>query len=241
MLECHDLEVSYGRLVALRDASLRVEGRQVVSIVGANGAGKTTLLRTISGLERPRRGRITFEGEDITRWEPASIVRLGISHVPSGRQVFGNMTVLDNLRLGAYIRTGERRALPGVARDVEAMLELFPALRTRARQAARTLSGGEQQMLAIGRALMARPRLLLLDEPSLGLAPQVLEGIFVVLQRLNRDEGLSILLVEQNAHLALDFATHAYVLETGRIVQSGPTAQLKASDAIARIYLGVTT
>lgn len=239
MLECDTIEVAYGRVVALCDVSLRVEQAQVVSILGANGAGKTTLLRAISGLERPRRGRVIFEDRDITRWEPAAIVRCGVSHVPSGRQLFGNMTVMDNLRLGAYIRTGDRRAAADVARDVEAILELFPSLRARARQTARSLSGGEQQMLAIGRGLMARPRLLLLDEPSLGLAPRALDGILSALQRLNREHGLAILLVEQNAHLALDFATYAYVLQTGRIVQRGPTAELKGSDAIVRIYLGL--
>jgi branched-chain amino acid transport system ATP-binding protein len=239
VLECDALQVAYDRVVALRDVSLRVERGQVVSIVGANGAGKTTLLRTISGLERPRRGRVMFEDNEITRWEPAAIVQSGVSHVPSGRQVFGNMTVMENLRLGAYIRTGDRRLARDVARDLEDVFELFPILQSRMRQAARTLSGGEQQMLAIGRSLMARPRLLLLDEPSLGLAPQALDGILGALQRLNREQGLTILLVEQNAHLALDFATYAYVLETGRIVQSGPTAELKSSDVIVQIYLGL--
>src|SRR5579883_367659 len=198
MLECDALEVAYGRVIALRDVSLRVQQGQVVSILGANGAGKTTLLRAITGLERPRRGRVLFEHREITHWEPADIVHRGISHVPSGRQVFGNMTVMENLRLGAYIRTGDRRLAGDVARDMDAVLELFPVLRARVRQAARTLSGGEQQMLAIGRSLMARPRLLLLDEPSLGLAPQVLEGILGALQRLNREHGLTMLLVEQN-------------------------------------------
>lgn len=239
MLECSGLEVSYTRLVALRDISLIISAGQVVSIVGANGAGKTTLLRTISGLERCRRGRIVFHDIDITRQDPASIVRLGVSHVPSGRQIFRHMTVLENLRLGAFTRTGDRRYADAVSQDLAGILELFPVLEARIHQLAGTLSGGEQQMLAIGRALMARPQLLLLDEPSLGLAPQVLEGIFTVLQRLNREEGLTILLVEQNAHLALDFATYGYVLETGTIAHSGPTQQLKASDAIRKIYLGV--
>lgn len=239
MLECTDLSASYGQLVALRSVSIKVAEGQVVSIVGGNGAGKTTLLRLISGLHRPRTGQILFQGRDLTRVPPAEIVRMGIAQVPTGRQIFRNLSVRENLRLGAYTRTGQRSQDQAVADDLERMLDLFPILRTRSRQAAGTMSGGEQQMLAIARAMMARPRLLLLDEPSLGLAPQVLEGIFNVLQQLNREDRLTILLVEQNAHLALDFASFAYVLETGSVVDRGPTAELKTGDTIRRIYLGV--
>jgi len=239
VLECRSLDVAYGRLAALRNVSLTVRRGQIVSIVGGNGAGKTTLLRTISGLERSQRGNISFDGQDITNQDPAFIVRCGISHVPAGRQIFGNLTVMENLRLGAYVRTGTRAERAAVQQDLERAFELFPVLRRRTKQAGGSMSGGEQQMLAIARALMARPRLLLLDEPSLGLAPQILDGIFTVLLQLNRDDGLTILLVEQNAHLALDFASYAYVFETGSVAGEGHTQQLRDGDTVMKVYLGI--
>ena len=238
MLECTGIEVGYGRIRALKGVSLGVAAGGIVSVIGANGAGKTTLLRAISGLERCRQGRIAFDGKDITNRDPSAIVRLGISQVPAGAQVFSTLSVIENLRLGAYTRTGAGGDKAGVAADLGAVFALFPVLAERGGQTAGTLSGGQRQMLAIGRALMARPRLLLLDEPSLGLAPQVLDGIFEVLRRLNRERGVGILLVEQNAHLALDFAPEAYLLETGLIARSGPTEDLRRSDDVARIYLG---
>jgi branched-chain amino acid transport system ATP-binding protein len=239
MLEIRRLDVYYGPLQALRDVSMHVDRGAVVSIIGANGAGKTTLLRTISGLQRSARGTILFENREITKAETPDIVRLGIGHVPAGRQIFPNLTVVENLRMGAYTRTGLGHNKLALKRDHDHVLELFPILGFRARQKAGTLSGGEQQMLAIGRALMARPRLLLLDEPSLGLAPQVLEGILVGLQSLNRDQDLTLLLIEQNAHLALDFASEVYVLENGCIVDHGPTRDLRDDRRIANTYLGV--
>ena len=239
MLECRSIDVAYGRLQALRAVSLKVEARQVVSIIGANGAGKTTLLRAISGLERCQQGTIALDGRDINHCDPSEIVRRGVSHVPAGAQVFRNMSVIENLRLGAYTRIGKRSETDAVREDLAAVYDLFPALRERSTQPAGTLSGGQQQMLAIGRALMARPRLLLLDEPSLGLAPQVLDGIFAVLRRLNRERGLAILLVEQNAHLALDLATEAYLLDIGNIVGTGATETLRHNEMVARIYLGI--
>ncbi len=238
MLECADIQVSYGRIRALKGVSLRVAAGGIVSVIGANGAGKTTLLRAISGLEHCRQGRIRFDGRDIANRDPSRIVRLGISQVPAGGQVFATLSVIENLRLGAYTRTGAGGDKAGVAADLGEVFALFPVLEERSGQTAGTLSGGQRQMLAIGRALMARPRLLLLDEPSLGLAPQVLDGIFEVLRRLNRDRGVGLLLVEQNAHLALDFAPEAYLLETGSIADSGPTEMLRRSEDVARIYLG---
>lgn len=238
MLDCAGIEVGYGRIRALKGVSLGIAADGIVSVIGANGAGKTTLLRAISGLERCRQGRIVFDGNDITNRDPSAIVRLGISQVPAGAQVFSTLSVIENLRLGAYTRTGAGGDKAGVAADLADVFALFPVLEERGRQTAGTLSGGQRQMLAIGRALMARPRLLLLDEPSLGLAPQVLDGIFEVLRRLNRERGVGILLVEQNAHLALDFAPEAYLLETGSIARSGPTAELRLSDDVLRIYLG---
>ena len=238
MLDCTGIEVGYGRIRALKGVTLAIPAGGIVSVIGANGAGKTTLLRAISGLERCRQGRIRFDGRDITNIDPSAIVRLGISQVPAGAQVFATLSVIENLRLGAYTRTGAGGDKAAVAADLEAVFTLFPVLKERSTQTAGTLSGGQRQMLAIGRALMARPRLLLLDEPSLGLAPQVLDGIFEVLRRLNRERGVGILLVEQNAHLALDFAPEAYLLETGSIARSGPTEELRRSDDVARIYLG---
>ncbi|MGZ6098275.1 MAG: ABC transporter ATP-binding protein [Myxococcaceae bacterium] len=234
LLEVSDLHASYGAIAALNGVSLRIQTGQVVTIVGSNGAGKTTLLKTISALLSARKGSIRFQDRELVQLPPHQILQLGIAHVPEGRQIFGQRTVAENLELGAFARRDGRREVDA---DLERMLQLFPDLRAKAKQRAGTLSGGQQQMLAIARALMSRPRLLLLDEPSLGLAPQVVEDIFEVLATLNRG-GLSILLVEQNAHLALDFAHAAYVLELGRITHSGPAAELKGDPRIVEIYLG---
>lgn len=208
---------------------------EIVTIIGANGAGKTTLLRTISGIYHPQHGTITFENRDISSTPPEQIVRLGVSQVPEGRQVFAQQSVAVNLELGAYHRRGEAQA--EIRRDLERVYELFPALRERAAQIAGTLSGGEQQMLAIGRALMARPKLLLLDEPSMGLAPLVVSDIFRVVKELSAN-GTTILLVEQNAKLALQIADRGYVMETGRIVLSDAASRLLESDQVRMIYLG---
>jgi len=234
MLEVKDLRVSYGAIKALHGVNLRVEPGEIVTLIGCNGAGKTTTLRAISGLVRASGGEIRYESRLISRLPPHEIVRLGLAQAPEGRGVFANLTVDENLDLGAYARTDHQR----IAADRERTLTLFPRLKERLRQLAGTLSGGEQQMLAIARALLARPRLLLLDEPSLGLAPQVVLTIFRIIREINAD-GTTILLVEQNAHMALKVANRAYVLETGRIVMEGPAAELAASDEVRKAYLGV--
>ena len=234
MLELTDVDVRYGNIRALRGVSLRVAQGELVALIGSNGAGKTTTLRTISGLLRPTEGAITFEGADITRASTDRIVALGISHCPEGRRIFGGLTVGENLRLGAVSRS-DRRA---IAEDLEMVLGLFPLLQERLSQAGGTLSGGEQQMLAIGRALMSRPRLLLLDEPSLGLAPLMVERIFATIGEL-KAQGRTILLVEQNVHHALDIADRAYVMETGRITLEGPAAVLRHDPKVEQSYLGV--
>lgn len=233
-LEIRGLSVFYGQIQALHDLSITVEDGSVTTLLGANGAGKTTLLRTISGLVKARTGEIRLGGEAIHGLEPHRIVEKGIAQSPEGRQVFPNLTVLENLDLGAYTR--KDRA--GVKKDLEHVLGLWPRLAERLQQRAGTLSGGEQQMLAIARAMMARPKLLLLDEPSLGLAPVVVAGIFDTIRTLNREEGTTILLVEQNAILALKVAKMAYVLETGRILKHAPAAELLQDDAIREAYLG---
>jgi branched-chain amino acid transport system ATP-binding protein len=234
LLELADLRVSYGPIVAVRGVSLTVQPGEVVALLGANGAGKSTLLRTISGLIRPRSGRVRFAGRPIDRLTPRRIVRLGIAHAPEGRRVFGSLSVGDNLRLGA----ASRHDRAGVSDEREHLLTLFPILRERLHQAAGTLSGGEQQMLALARALMAKPRLLLLDEPSLGLAPLVVRTIFATLAGL-KAQGVTMLLVEQNVALALDLADRAYVLRTGEVRLEGPAAELRADpDRIAQAYLG---
>ncbi|GAB6876250.1 ABC transporter ATP-binding protein [Thermaerobacter litoralis] len=233
MLEVRDLHVYYGPIHALKGVSLSVAEGEIVTLIGANGAGKTTLLRAISGLTPPRRGTIAFEGRSLLRRLPEDIVRLGVSHVPEGRRIFANLTVQENLELGAFLR----RDRAELARDRERVFTLFPRLKERLHQVAGTLSGGEQQMLAIGRALMARPRLLLLDEPSLGLAPLLVRTIFDVIKEIN-GQGTTILLVEQNAHMALSIAHRAYVLETGRIVLEGPAEALRQSEQIRAAYLG---
>ena len=233
MLQIRDINVFYGAIQALENVSIDVNPGEIVAIIGSNGAGKSTLLRTISGLLRPRTGSIAYKGKDLTDEAPEAIVKLGISQSPEGRRIFTNMSVQENLKLGAYIRKdGE------VDRDMEDVLNRFPRLRERFKQNSGTMSGGEQQMLAIARALVAKPKLLLLDEPSLGLAPQVVALIFKIVKAIAA-EGTTILLVEQNAHQALRVAQTAHVLEVGQLVTSGPAATLAADDAIRKAYLGV--
>jgi branched-chain amino acid transport system ATP-binding protein len=234
MLEVSDLHVSYGAIAALRGVTLRVEKGSIVTLIGGNGAGKTTTLRTISGLLRPKAGRITFEGEDITRLAPHRIVARGLGHVPEGRMVFSNLTVDENLAMGAYLR----RDQASVAADREYVFGIFPRLRERLRQSAGTLSGGEQQMLAIGRAIMGRPKFLMLDEPSLGIAPRLISTIFEKIVEISRDRGIAILLVEQNANLALEVSSRAYVLETGLVAVEGPSAELRSNPLLKAAYLG---
>jgi len=232
MLVVKGLRSGYGKIEVLHEVDLAVERGQIVSLIGANGAGKTTLLKTISGLLRPSAGAIKFEGADIVRHPAHKIVGLGISHVPEGRAILKRMTVIDNLRMGAHVRSD-----PDVERDIGSVLERFPILAERRDQMAGTLSGGEQQMLAIGRALVARPRLLLLDEPSLGLAPKLVTRILLTLREL-RQEGKTILLVEQNARQALQVADRGYVIERGRILVSGSGKELLNMPEIQRTYLG---
>ncbi|MFB5084442.1 ABC transporter ATP-binding protein [Symbiobacterium thermophilum] len=232
MLEVRDLRVAYGNIEALHGISLTVAEGEIVTLIGANGAGKSTTLRAVSGLVRARSGQILFEGHDITRIPAHRIVALGIGHVPEGRKIFTDMTVQENLELGAYIADLRR-----FREDLEAVFERFPRLRERRRQSAATLSGGEQQMLALGRALMLRPRLLLLDEPSMGLSPRLVEEIFAIIVALNR-AGTTVLLVEQNAAMALSIAHRAYVLETGRVVLEGPAKELRNHPAVKEAYLG---
>ncbi|MCX5659161.1 MAG: ABC transporter ATP-binding protein [Planctomycetota bacterium] len=234
LLELHNVKVRYGAIEALHGIDLNVEQGQIVALLGANGAGKSTTLRTVSGLLRPASGTVLFDGKPIQGLPPHKIVELGIAHVPEGRGIFANFTVDENLAVGAYTRSDKA----GVAADRERVLEMFPRLRERLRQNAGTLSGGEQQMLAIGRALLARPRLLLLDEPSLGLAPQIVRQIFALIRRINAD-GTTILLVEQNVHMALDAASYGYVLEVGSIAMHDFPATLKTSDQVRKAYLGV--
>jgi branched-chain amino acid transport system ATP-binding protein len=234
LLEVSDLRVNYGAVAAIRGVSINVGAGEVVALLGANGAGKSTLLRTVSGLARPRTGRITLGGEPIHRLPPARIVRLGIAHCPEGRRVFGSLTVAENLRLGAAARADRT----GIDADRDRIYTMFPILRERMAQAAGTLSGGEQQMLAMGRALMAQPRVLLLDEPSLGLAPLLVRQIFRTLAEL-KAAGVTMLLVEQNINLALDLADRAYVLRTGEVSLAGSAAELKSDyEKVAAAYLG---
>jgi branched-chain amino acid transport system ATP-binding protein len=234
LLEVNDLDVHYGGIHALKGVSFTVEQGQIVTLIGANGAGKTTTLRTISGLLKPTRGSVTFAGRPITALPAHTIVAHGLAHVPEGRGIFANLTVEENLQLGAYLRDDPA----AVAKDRARALELFPRIRERLDQNAGTLSGGEQQMLAIARALLTRPKLLLLDEPSLGLAPQMVQLIFQIVKTIVA-EGTTILLVEQNAHMALGIAAFAYVLEVGALVTSGPAAELARDDKIRKAYLGV--
>ncbi|OJT19604.1 ABC transporter ATP-binding protein [Archangium sp. Cb G35] len=233
LLAVDGVKVSYGAIQALKGVTLKVGKGEVVALIGANGAGKTSTLRAVSGMLKPVGGRISFGGEDTTGAKAHTLVPRGMAHAPEGRGIFPNLTVLENLELGAYLRSDA----DGIAADMEKSYALFPKLKERRKQFAGTLSGGEQQMLAIARALLSRPKLLLLDEPSLGLAPQVTETIFRNLRDVNAS-GVSILLVEQNAHLALNFAHYGYVLETGEVVMAGPGKALLESPEIRKAYLG---
>ena len=233
LLKVTNLVVSYGGIEALKGISFDVEQGQIVTLIGANGAGKSTSLRTISGLVRPKEGRVYFEGRDITDYGTQKIVETGIAMVPEGRRVFPNLTVLENLRIGAYLR----KDTEVIGQDIAYVYELFPRLKERSWQLAGTLSGGEQQMLAVGRAMMTRPKLIMMAEPSLGLAPLVVKDIFRIIQRL-KSTGMTVLLIEQNANAALHACDYAYVLETGRITMSGTGQELLASEAIQEAYLG---
>ena len=233
MLRLESVSAGYGRVGVLAGVSLEVRRGDFVCLVGANGAGKTTTLKTISGLLRPSAGRIVFEGQDIGGRKPQDILRLGIAHCPEGRRVFPHLTVQENLAMGAYVR----RDAAAVAADLERVLAHFPVLAERRRQPAGTLSGGEQQMLAIGRALMARPRLIMFDEPSLGLAPTVIETTFRIIGEIQKD-GTTVFMVEQNAYMALRMATRAYVMETGRITLEGPARELLDDEHVKKAYLG---
>jgi branched-chain amino acid transport system ATP-binding protein len=233
MLNIENINVYYGAIHAIKDISINVTEGEIVTLIGANGAGKSTTLRTISGLLKPKTGKIDFEGKDIAGMPAQAIVKQGISQVPEGRRVFANMTVLENLELGAYIRNDKA----GIKEDMDSVFERFPRLLERKVQLAGTLSGGEQQMLAMGRALMSRPRLLLLDEPSMGLAPLLVKEIFSIVKEINQT-GTTVLLVEQNANMALSIAHKAYVLETGRITLSGDAKKLAASEEVRKAYLG---
>lgn len=232
LLEVRDLVAGYGAITAVKGVSLVVEQGEIVTLIGSNGAGKSTTLRAISGVIRPRSGEILFEGGRLDRIPAHRVVRLGVSHVPEGRGVFHTLTVYENLLMGAYVRTGETAEA-----DLERVYRLFPRLKERLKQQGGTLSGGEQQMLAMGRALMAHPRLLLLDEPSMGLSPVLVETIFATVQAI-RDEGATVLLVEQNALMALEIADRAYVIESGTIVLSGTGEELSHDDSVRRAYLG---
>jgi branched-chain amino acid transport system ATP-binding protein len=234
MLEVRDLEVGYGAITALHGISLKVETGRIVTLIGANGAGKTTTLRAISGLLRPRRGQVLLEGREVTRCAAHELVARGLAHSPEGRMVFANLSVIENLRMGAYLR----RDAEGVKRDLEFVYGVFPRLQERLWQQAGTLSGGEQQMLAIGRALMSRPKCLLLDEPSLGIAPKLVQTIFQKIVEINRQLGLTILLVEQSAHMALEISHYGYVLETGRILLEDRAEVLRTNARVREAYLG---
>ena len=235
LLKVTDLVVSYGGIEALKGISFEVDEGQIVTLIGANGAGKSTTLRTISGLVPPKDGRIYFEGRDITDYNTQKIVETGIAMVPEGRRVFANLTVLENLRIGAYLRKDKEV----IEQDINYVYDLFPRLKEHSWQLAGTLSGGEQQMLAVGRAVMTRPKLIMMDEPSLGLAPLVVKDIFKIIQTL-KSTGMTVLLIEQNANAALHACDYAYVMETGRITTSGTGEELLASEAIQEAYLGKT-
>jgi branched-chain amino acid transport system ATP-binding protein len=233
LLEIENLHVSYGAIVALRGISFQVQEGQVVSLIGANGAGKSTTINTLSGLIKPRKGAIRFGGHDLAGWRADRVTKQGLIQVPEGRQIIATLTVQENLEMGAYLRKDQ----DAVRQDIEAVFERFPRLKERRKQKAGSLSGGEQQMLAVGRALMASPRLLMLDEPSMGLAPLLVNEIFEIIRSI-KDEGKTILLVEQNARKALEIADYAYVLERGQIVHAGPAADLRQDQAIIKAYLG---
>ena len=233
MLKIDGLNVNYGAIHALHDISIHVKIGEIVTLIGANGAGKTSILRAISGLIPIKSGNVMFEGKPIHKTASYKLSKLGIAHVPEGRRIFANMSVMENLELGAYIRKDKS----DIAKDYEMVFDKFPRLKERLKQMAGTLSGGEQQMLAMGRALMVRPRILLLDEPSMGLAPLVVRNIFSIIQEINKT-GTTILLVEQNAHMALSIANKAYVLETGKIVLEGNAKELLTNDSVRSAYLG---
>jgi len=235
VLSVRDLHVHYGNVAAVNGVSLAVGDGEIVAVIGPNGAGKTSTLRAISGLVRPSAGRIVFNGTDISGWKAHRVVALGLSHAPEGRRLFPHMTVLENLKMGAYLRGGDGTALE---RTLEEVVGRFPRLAERRHQRAGTLSGGEQQMLAIGRALMAEPRMLILDEPSFGLAPMVVREIGRIIGAINHDRKVAVLLVEQNARMALAISSRTYVLETGKIVLDGPSASLRESPHVKAAYLG---
>ena len=232
-LEIRDLHVSYGGIRALKGIDLTVEEGQIVTLIGANGAGKSTTLRAISGLQKPQSGSILYGGEELVGLPAKEIVRRGIIHVPEGRRVFPDMTVAENLKIGAFLRKDK----DGIASDMDYVYSLFPRLKERSWQPAGTLSGGEQQMLAVGRALMSRPKVLMMDEPSLGLAPLIVKDIFSIIRRVNAD-GITVLLIEQNANAALRIADYGYVLETGVIALTGPGEELLRNDSVREAYLG---
>lgn len=235
ILKIRNIESFYGPIMAIRGVSLDLHPGKIVSILGANGAGKTTLLKTVSGVMDPEKGRIVFDGRDIQGLEPHTVVQNGIVHIPEGREVFPLLTVNENLSLGAYTQKNKAR----IEQDREMVFSYFPILKERRLQEAGTLSGGQQQMLAIGRGLMAKPRIMLLDEPSLGLSPLLVQEIFSILKRLNDEQNMTMMLVEQNAHAALELAHHGYVMEVGRIVMDGPADVLLRSEDIQSFYLGV--
>ena len=235
LLEASNIETFYGPIMAIRGVSFVVPRGGIVTILGANGAGKTTILRTVSGVMDPQKGSVTFEGQPIHGLDPDKVMRRGLVHVPEGREVFPLLTVRENLRMGAFTR----HDTAGIAADLESVFEYFPVLRARAEQRAGSLSGGEQQMLAISRALMARPKMMLLDEPSLGLAPRLVKEIFEIIGRINRERGVTVLLVEQNANMALNLADFGYVLEVGRIVMADTCARLLEQEDVKEFYLGV--
>ena len=234
MLKVTDLHVSYGAIHAIHGISLEVNEGEIVSLIGANGAGKTTTLHTISGLKKATSGEVSLEGHNLLATDPAKIITLGMAHVPEGRRIFSQMTVQQNLEMGAFI-VGDKAQ---IAEDVENVYRHFPRLKERYKQAGGTLSGGEQQMLAIGRAMMSRPRILLMDEPSMGLSPLLVKEIFKIIEELNQS-GMTILLVEQNAKMALGIANRAYVLETGKVVMSGDAKEMLADDKVRKAYLGM--
>jgi branched-chain amino acid transport system ATP-binding protein len=234
LLQLTDVVIHYQKIAAVQKISLELQDGQLITIIGSNGAGKSTTLRTISGLVHPSSGEIWFDGQRIDGLTPDKILRLGIAHVPEGRRIFPGLTVFENLYTGAYVRSNKE----DIKRDLEVVFDHFPVLKARRKQVAKTMSGGEQQMLAIGRALMSKPRLLMLDEPSLGLAPLVVQEIAGILKEINK-QGVSVILVEQNAELALDLAHYGYVLETGRIALHGKGRELKDNDHVRKAYLGI--
>jgi len=238
VLKVININTYYGKVHALKNISLHLKEGEIVALIGANGAGKTTILNSLSGVTPPLSGSIQFFGESLVEMAPDRIVKTGISQVPEGRQVFKGLTVADNLELGAYLRFLNRETKEKIRLDIKHVYELFPRLEERRKQMAGTLSGGEQQMLAMGRALMARPKLLLLDEPSMGLAPLIVQEIFAVIERLRSQEGTTVLLVEQNAKAALKMSDRAYVLETGRVILEGPASKLLENNEVQRAYLG---